>query len=169
MEALHPPFLILPLPPLHCPFQTNSNLHSWPLSKTKYLLISWKRYEITGGVWMKCPQRHTSCPSKDHSKRCWWGGGNRRWGGAMWSAEHQASSRPPRRPGRCCIHLAFSSFFIANFTQMHQINSAATAFVTKMAKGLKTIIVSQFSTLGPLGKAEVKQRLCCCLNGSKLL
>lgn len=50
------------------------------------------------------------------------------------STEHEALSMPCKRIGHDWVDLVFSSFFIVNFIQMYQINSAATSFVTKMTK-----------------------------------
>lgn len=46
--------------------------------------------------------------------------------------ENIAVSMAYRRTSHFCVHLAFSSIFIANCSQVNQINSAANGSVTKM-------------------------------------
>lgn len=81
--------------------------------------------------------------------------------GMVGSTEHEALSTPGKKTGHYWVHLIVSFFFIVSFTQMHQINSAAISFVTKMAdimdgKLFRVSQFRQFSNLGPLDEAKVK-------------
>ena len=94
--------------------------------------------------------------------------------GRIGSTEHEPLSTPCKKTGHYWVHLIVSFFFIVSFTQMHQINSAAISFVTKMAKIMdgKLLRVSQFrqfSNLDPLDEAKVKWRTWCCLKGSSVV
>lgn len=65
--------------------------------------------------------------------------------------------RPWRGPGRCWVHLAFSSFFTGNCTWVHQIKPAATSSVTKMAQrteNYRHVTVQHFGTSEGQSEAE---------------
>lgn len=64
--------------------------------------------------------------------------------GVVGSTEREASSTLCKKTGHYWVHLIVSSFFSVNFTQMLQINSAATRFVTKMAKIMARKLLKEF-------------------------
>lgn len=69
----------------------------------------------------------------------------------------QALSRPWRGPGRCWVHLAFSSFFTGNCTWVHQIKPAATSSVTDGPEGTENyrhVTVQHFGTSEGQSEAE---------------